>query len=156
MPGLPVCHHPLKFAHVHVHCLGDSIQPSHPLTTLFCSQCFPASGIFYNELAVCITCPRYWSSDTNSLKGHLVKCRHNIHNCLGNQTICVTCFVTPFALLWWFGTEPAIYLRYACTQDDHLQVLFSIQHNTIQLSPLCFLTMMIFLSFYNNTFLIFV
>ena len=121
MPGLPVCHHPLKFAHVHVHCLGDSIQPSHPLTTLFCSQCFPASGIFYNELAVCITCPRYWSSDTNSLKGHLVKCRHNIHNCLGNQTICVTCFTVIFTLLRLSGMKPAVSLRCAfiiCTEQQ--------------------------------------
>ena len=29
MPGLPVPHHLLKFAQVHVHC---AIQPSHPLT----------------------------------------------------------------------------------------------------------------------------
>ena len=31
MPGLPVPHHLLKFAQVHVHCIGDAIQPS-PLT----------------------------------------------------------------------------------------------------------------------------
>ena len=31
-PGLPVPHHLLKFAQVHVHCVGDAIQPSHPLT----------------------------------------------------------------------------------------------------------------------------
>ena len=30
-PGLPVPHHLLKFAQVHVHCIGDVIQPSHPL-----------------------------------------------------------------------------------------------------------------------------
>ena len=30
-PGLPVPHHLLKFAQVHVHCIGDAIQPSHPL-----------------------------------------------------------------------------------------------------------------------------
>ena len=32
MPGLPVPHHLLEFAQVHVHCIGDAIQPSHPLT----------------------------------------------------------------------------------------------------------------------------
>ena len=32
MPGLPVCHHLLEFAQVHVHCISDAIQPSHPLT----------------------------------------------------------------------------------------------------------------------------
>jgi len=32
MPGLPVPHHLLEFAQVHVHCLSDVIQLSHPLT----------------------------------------------------------------------------------------------------------------------------
>ena len=32
MPGLPVPHHLPEFAQVHVHCIGDTIQPSHPLT----------------------------------------------------------------------------------------------------------------------------
>ena len=30
-PGLPVLHHLPKFAQDHVHCIGDSTQPSHPL-----------------------------------------------------------------------------------------------------------------------------
>ena len=32
MPGLPVAHHLSGLAQVHVHCIGDAIQPSHPLT----------------------------------------------------------------------------------------------------------------------------
>ena len=32
MPGLPVSHHLPKSAQVHVHCIGDAFQPSHPLT----------------------------------------------------------------------------------------------------------------------------
>ena len=31
MPELPVLHHLLEFAQVHVHCIGDAIQPSHLL-----------------------------------------------------------------------------------------------------------------------------
>ena len=31
MPGLPVPHHLLEFAQVHIHCISDAIQPSHPL-----------------------------------------------------------------------------------------------------------------------------
>ena len=31
MPGLPVPHHLPEFAQVHAHCIGDAIQPSHPL-----------------------------------------------------------------------------------------------------------------------------
>ena len=30
-PGLPVPHHLLKFAQVHIHWISDAIQPSHPL-----------------------------------------------------------------------------------------------------------------------------
>ena len=30
-PGLSVLHHLPKFAQVHVYCIGDAIQPSHPL-----------------------------------------------------------------------------------------------------------------------------
>ena len=30
-PGLPVPLSLLEFAQVHVHCIGDAIQPSHPL-----------------------------------------------------------------------------------------------------------------------------
>ena len=31
-PSLPVPHRLLEFAQVHVHCIGDAIQPSHPLS----------------------------------------------------------------------------------------------------------------------------
>ena len=31
-PGLPDPHHLLEFARVRVHCFGDAIQPSHPLS----------------------------------------------------------------------------------------------------------------------------
>ena len=34
-PGLPVPHHLLEFAQVHVHCISDAIQPSHPLMPTF-------------------------------------------------------------------------------------------------------------------------
>ena len=45
--GLPVSHYLLEFAQVHVHCIGDAIQPSHPATLFFCCpQSFPASGSF--------------------------------------------------------------------------------------------------------------
>ena len=32
MPGLPVCHHLSELVQVHVHCISDAVQPSHPLT----------------------------------------------------------------------------------------------------------------------------
>ena len=33
VPGRSIPPHLLKFAQVHVHCIGDAIQPSHPLTS---------------------------------------------------------------------------------------------------------------------------
>ena len=41
-------HYLLGFPKSHVHCVGDTIQPSHPLSPPFssCPQSFPASGSF--------------------------------------------------------------------------------------------------------------
>ena len=36
-PGLPVPGHLPKLAKVHVHCIGEAIQPSHPLMPSFLS-----------------------------------------------------------------------------------------------------------------------
>ena len=33
MPGFYVLHYLLEFAQIHVHCVSDAIQPSHPLST---------------------------------------------------------------------------------------------------------------------------
>ena len=34
-PGLPVHHQLLEFTQTHVHCVGDAIQPTHPLSSRF-------------------------------------------------------------------------------------------------------------------------
>ena len=61
-PGLPVPHHFPKFAQVHVHCIGDAIQPSHPLMPSFLlPSIVPSIRDFSNELSVCIRWPKYWS-----------------------------------------------------------------------------------------------
>ena len=49
MPGLPVPHYLLEFAQVHVHCVGDAVQPFQRI--LWCPlpllpSAFPASGAF--------------------------------------------------------------------------------------------------------------
>ena len=44
MPGFPVLHCFLEFAHIHVHLVDDAIQPSHPFSS--CPPSFPASGSF--------------------------------------------------------------------------------------------------------------
>ena len=47
MPGLPVHHQLPELTQTHVHCVGDAIQPSHPVVPFsFCLQAFPASGSF--------------------------------------------------------------------------------------------------------------
>ena len=44
---LPCPSHLWEFAQTHVHCVGDAIQPSHPVTPFSsCPQSFPASGSF--------------------------------------------------------------------------------------------------------------
>ena len=61
--GLPVLHYLLEFVQIHVHLVGDTIQPSHPLS----SPSPPAfnlsqhQGLFSNELALHIRWPEYWS-----------------------------------------------------------------------------------------------
>ena len=66
MPGLPVHHQPPESTQTHVHCVGDAIQPSHPLL----SPSPPAINlssirIFSNESALCIRWPKYWSVSFN-------------------------------------------------------------------------------------------
>ena len=72
MPGLPVPHHLWEFAQVHVHCIGDAIQPPHPLLppyplALNFSQ---HQGLFFNELAVRIMWPMYWSFSISPSSEH--------------------------------------------------------------------------------------
>ena len=69
MTGLPVPPHPMKFAQVHVHCVGNAIYPSHPLIPLlFLPSIFPSIRGFSNEPSVHIRWPKYWnfSSSINS------------------------------------------------------------------------------------------
>ena len=62
MTGFPVHHHLLESTQIHVHCVGDAIQPSPPLVPFSpCPQFFPASGFFSNESALCIRWPKYWN-----------------------------------------------------------------------------------------------
>ena len=61
-PGFPVLHYLPEFAQTHVHWVGDTIQPSHPLLSLlFPPSIFPSIRVFSNESAFCISWPKYWS-----------------------------------------------------------------------------------------------
>ena len=62
MPGLPVHYQLLKFTQTHVHRVGDAIQPSHPLSSLYPPA--PNSSQHQrlsNESTLCIRWPKYWS-----------------------------------------------------------------------------------------------
>ena len=45
-PGLPVPHHLPKIAQVHVHCISDAIQPSHPLMPSSAMNLYQHQGLF--------------------------------------------------------------------------------------------------------------
>ena len=62
MPGLPIHHQLPGFTQTHVHCIGDAIQSSHPLSTLS-SLAFNLSSVrvFSNESVLHIRWPKYWS-----------------------------------------------------------------------------------------------
>ena len=62
MAGLPVPQNLPEFAQVHVHFVGDAIQPSHslmPSSSLL--SIFPSVRVFSNESSVCSKWPKNWS-----------------------------------------------------------------------------------------------
>ena len=68
-PGFPVLHHLLEFAWVHVHGIGDAIQPSHPLSpSLLLSSVFPSIQVSSNKMAIHIKWPKYWSFSFSNIK----------------------------------------------------------------------------------------
>ena len=60
-PGLPVHHQLPEFTQTHVHCVGDAIQPSHPLSSPSPPALNPSIRVFSNESALRIRWPKYWS-----------------------------------------------------------------------------------------------
>ena len=62
MPGLPVRHQLLEFTQIHVHQVGDAIQPSHPLSSpLLLPPIYPSIRVFSNESTLRRRWPKYWS-----------------------------------------------------------------------------------------------
>ena len=61
-PGLPVHHHLPEFIQMHVHRVGDAIQPSHPLSSpSHPGSTFPSIRVFSNESALHVRWPKYGS-----------------------------------------------------------------------------------------------
>ena len=62
MPGLPVHHQLLEFTQIHVHQVGDAIQPSRPLSSPSPPARNPSSiRVFSKESTLCMRWPKYWS-----------------------------------------------------------------------------------------------
>ena len=62
MPDFPVHHQLTESIQTHVHRVDDAIQPSHPLSSpFFLPSIFPSIRVFFNESALCIRWPKYWS-----------------------------------------------------------------------------------------------
>ena len=57
--GFSVLHYLPEFVQAHVHWVNDAIQPSCPPLPLPSS--FPSIRVFFNESALCIRWPKYWS-----------------------------------------------------------------------------------------------
>ena len=61
-PGLPVYHQLPEFTQIHVHRVGDAIQPSHPLSSSFPPAPNPSPHqSLSNESTLCMRWPKYWS-----------------------------------------------------------------------------------------------
>ena len=65
-PGFLVPHHLPEFAQVHVHWIGEAIQPSHPLSPSFPFTLLPSTRVFSNESAVHIRWPKHWCFSFNN------------------------------------------------------------------------------------------
>ena len=64
-PGFPDQRHFPELAQIHVHQVGDAIQPSHPLSSLLLPSVFPSIRVFSGDSVLCIRWPEYWSFSFN-------------------------------------------------------------------------------------------
>ena len=61
-PGFPGHHQLPDFAQIHVHWVGNAIQPSHSLLPfLLLPSVFPSIRVFSNESVLCISWPKNWN-----------------------------------------------------------------------------------------------
>ena len=67
-PSFSVLHYLLELVQIHVHLLGDAIQPSHSVTLFFSwPQFFPASGSFpMSQLFATVSDFIFWGSKTTA------------------------------------------------------------------------------------------
>jgi len=104
-PGLPVHHQLQELTQTHVHWIGDSIQPSHPL--LLPPSIYPSIRVFSKESLLHIRWPKYWSlsfsiSPSNEYSG-LISFRLDWLDLLAVQGTLKSCLQQPSSkasILW--------------------------------------------------------
>ena len=107
-PGLPVHHQLPEFTQTHVHQFGDTIQPSHPLSSLLLLPSIPPSiRVFSNESPLHMRWPKYWSFSISPSNEHpgLISFRMNWLDLLevqGTLKSLVQCQISRHQL---FGTQ---------------------------------------------------
>ena len=70
-PGIPVHHQLPESTQIHVHPVGDAIQPSHPLSSpLPLPSIFPSIRVFSNESNLHVRWPKYFSFSFNINPSH--------------------------------------------------------------------------------------
>ena len=61
IPSLPVLHHLLEFAQVHVHLVGDALHLILRHLLLLLPSVFPSIRVFSSMSSLCIRWPKYWN-----------------------------------------------------------------------------------------------
>ena len=70
-PGFPLHNQLPELAQIHVHQVGDAIQPSHPLLSPSPpASIFPRIRVFSNESVLHIRWPKYWSFNFSISPSH--------------------------------------------------------------------------------------
>ena len=89
-PGFCINHKLLEPTQMHIHCVSDAIQPSHPLLSPSPPlSILPSIRVFSNELVLHIRWPKYWSfsfsiSPSNEYSG-LISFRTDWFDLLADQ-----------------------------------------------------------------------
>ena len=117
-PGSSILNCLLEFAQVHVHWVSDGTQPSHPLSPLSPALDLSQHHGLFQELALHISWPKYWSfsiSPSNEYSG-LISFRIDWFDLLAIQGLSRVFSNTTILKHQFFGTQPLLWSNsHICT-----------------------------------------